>query len=128
VSFPADFVAALPHGYTRVQPSSKPVEDELKTITEGTPALVDGVWTQVWVQADKYTAEELVAFNKKKEEDKKQEVRDVRNSKLSMSDWTQGKDIPDNVSTLWASYRQALRDVPAQPGFPWTITWPAQPE
>ena len=28
----------------------------------------------------------------------------------------------------WATYRQALRDVTAQDGFPWTITWPAQPE
>jgi hypothetical protein len=128
VSFPSNFTSALPDGYERVQPSSQPAEDELKVITEGTPALMDGVWTQVWVQSDKYTAEELVAFNAKKDVDKRQEVRDVRNSLLAKSDWTQGKDIPDNVSSAWATYRQALRDVTEQSGFPWTIEWPTQPE
>ena len=28
----------------------------------------------------------------------------------------------------WATYRQTLRDVPLQAGFPWTVEWPAQPE
>ena len=28
----------------------------------------------------------------------------------------------------WAVYRQALRDVPAQSGFPWDVAWPTQPE
>lgn len=128
VSFPSNFTSALPDGYARVQPSSQPTEDELKVITEGAPALMDGVWTQVWVQSDKYTAEELVAFNAKKDVDKRQEVRDVRNSLLAKSDWTQGKDIPDNVSSAWATYRQALRDVPSQTGFPWGVQWPTQPE
>ena len=126
VSFPTNFSSALPEGYARVQPSSQPTEDELKVITEGTPALMDGVWTQVWVQSDKYTAEELVAYNAKKETDKQQEVRDVRNSLLSMSDWTQLADTTVDKSA-WATYRQALRDVTQQAGFPWTITWPDAP-
>lgn len=32
------------------------------------------------------------------------------------------------VPTEWVAYRQALRDVPAQPGFPENITWPTKPE
>ena len=55
-------------------------------------------------------------------------VREDRNRRLSDTDWTQGKDIPDNVSGVWATYRQALRDVPSQSGFPWEVTWPAKPE
>lgn len=55
-------------------------------------------------------------------------VREQRNAKLAASDWTQGKDIPDNISSAWATYRQALRDVPSQAGFPWDIQWPTQPE
>jgi hypothetical protein len=55
-------------------------------------------------------------------------VRDDRNCRLADSDWTQGKDIADSVSTPWAAYRQALRDVPAQAGFPWDIQWPNKPE
>jgi hypothetical protein len=56
------------------------------------------------------------------------QVRAARNEKLAASDWTQGKDIPDNVSSAWAVYRQALRDVPSQTGFPWSVQWPTQPE
>ena len=126
-SFPTDFVAALPDGYMRVQPSSQPSEDDVKVVAEGTPALVDGVWTQTWVQSDKYTAEELVAYNAKKEADKQQDVRDARNKLLAKSDWTQLADAPVDKAA-WATYRQALRDVTAQSGFPWEVIWPTQPE
>lgn len=57
-----------------------------------------------------------------------QEKRVERNTKLAASDWTQLFDVPVNVKTAWASYRQALRDIPAQSGFPWNIQWPTQPE
>lgn len=55
-------------------------------------------------------------------------VRADRDQRLKDSDWTQGKDIPDNISNVWATYRQALRDVPQQAGFPWDVQWPTQPE
>lgn len=55
------------------------------------------------------------------------EAREKRNGLLAASDWTQGKDIPDSVSTAWATYRQQLRDVPAQAGFPLNIQWPTPP-
>lgn len=55
------------------------------------------------------------------------QVRAERNSKLAASDWTQGKDIADAVSIPWATYRQALRDISDQAGFPWTVTWPEMP-
>jgi len=53
-------------------------------------------------------------------------VRAERNARLAASDWTQLADAPIN-SVAWANYRQALRDVPAQTGFPWQITWPVPP-
>ena len=62
------------------------------------------------------------------DEEKAGQVRAERNDKLAQSDWTQGKDIADNISNAWATYRQALRDIPAQDGFPWNVTWPTQPE
>lgn len=55
------------------------------------------------------------------------QVRADRNAKLTASDWTQVADAPVD-KTAWATYRQALRDVTEQSGFPWTITWPTQPE
>lgn len=58
------------------------------------------------------------------------EIRKERNQKLTACDWTQLDDTPlDNVAKAqWAAYRQALRDVPDQPGFPFNVTWPSQPE
>jgi hypothetical protein len=53
-------------------------------------------------------------------------VRQKRNKLLVDTDWTQLSDTVVNKE-LWASYRQALRDISAQDGFPWTITWPIAP-
>jgi hypothetical protein len=53
-------------------------------------------------------------------------VRNQRNTKLSESDWTQVADAPVDKA-LWATYRQALRDITTQTGFPWEITWPDAP-
>lgn len=54
------------------------------------------------------------------------QVRSERNLKLTASDWTQIADAPVDASA-WATYRQALRDVPDQPGFPNNVTWPQPP-
>jgi hypothetical protein len=54
-------------------------------------------------------------------------VRRNRDVKLTESDWTQVKDAPVNQAA-WATYRQALRDIPEQAGFPNEITWPTEPE
>ena len=53
-------------------------------------------------------------------------ARAKRNRLLSTSDWTQVDDAPVDKSA-WATYRQLLRDVPSQAGFPNTITWPTKP-
>lgn len=52
--------------------------------------------------------------------------RSVRNEKLSKSDWTQVSDSPTD-KTVWAAYRQSLRDVTKQPGFPSEVEWPIEP-
>jgi len=54
------------------------------------------------------------------------QVRSERNDKLTSTDWTQVADAPVD-KTAWATYRQALRDITSQSGFPWTITWPESP-
>jgi len=55
-----------------------------------------------------------------------EQVRVRRDELLAASDWTQVADAPVD-QTAWATYRQALRDVPEQEGFPSEIAWPAQP-
>tara|TARA_R110000782_G_scaffold215380_1_gene303082 strand:+ start:1688 stop:2080 length:393 start_codon:yes stop_codon:yes gene_type:complete len=53
-------------------------------------------------------------------------VRGERDSLLSAYDWTQVADAPVDQAA-WATYRQALRDIPAQADFPNTVTWPTKP-
>lgn len=54
------------------------------------------------------------------------EARGQRNDLLQESDYSQ---LPDSSvdAAVWATYRQALRDVPQQDGFPDTINWPTKP-
>lgn len=61
--------------------------------------------------------------------DKIRAVRNRRNDLLSRSDWTQMPDVQINpdLRQQWATYRQALRDIPSQPGFPHTVVWPQAP-
>jgi hypothetical protein len=75
---------------------------------------VNGVWTQVWTLQQ--LAEDKAAAN----------IRGYRDGLLADSDWTQVADAPVDKDA-WATYRQALRNVTLQAGFPWEVVWPTQP-
>ncbi len=83
----------------------------------------NGQWEKNWVVKDLSQEEKQQIFDSHAFQ-----VRENRNRKLANSDWTQGKDISDEVSAKWVAYRQALRDVTKQSGFPWDITWPIEPK
>lgn len=53
-------------------------------------------------------------------------MREERNNKLFASDWTQIPDCTLPNKALWATYRQALRDLTNQEGFPY-IEFPTPP-
>jgi len=55
------------------------------------------------------------------------EARAKRNALLEESDRTQLRDTPDAIQQANVAYRQALRDLPGQPGFPFEIVWPVAP-
>jgi len=82
---------------------------------------IDGQWFTKWKIVDFDDAVKAVV-----DEQQAKSVRTTRDEKLKDSDWTQVADAPVD-KTVWATYRQALRDVPTQSGFPWDITWPTQP-
>ena len=56
-------------------------------------------------------------------------LRNQRTDKLLFCDWTQGNDTPlgSSKKTEWATYRQALRDLPANTSDPKNPTWPSEP-
>lgn len=54
-------------------------------------------------------------------------VRKRRDAMLAETDWTQVSDAPVDQEA-WATYRQELRDITTQDGFPTDITWPTKPE
>lgn len=61
------------------------------------------------------------------EADQAERVRSKRDRLLMQSDWTQVADAPVDQAA-WATYRQALRDITDQEGFPFEVTYPTQPE
>lgn len=64
------------------------------------------------------------------EEQQEMQIRAQRNLLLTQCDWTQLPDAPLTTEQKqeWAEYRQALRDVPEQAGFPENVAWPLVPE
>jgi len=53
------------------------------------------------------------------------QVREERDEKLAATDWRASSDL--TMSTEWATYRQALRDITTQEGFPNSVVWPTEP-
>ena len=98
---------------------------------------VDGKWYTKYVLGPTFidTVEDGVtttalqhetAYKSQKDAEQAKSVRATRDAKLAECDWTQVADAPVD-KTAWATYRQALRDITDQSGFPWTITWPDAP-
>ena len=66
------------------------------------------------------------AYKAQKDAEQAKNVRATRDAKLAECDWTQVADAPVDKA-VWATYRQSLRDITTQEGFPWTVTYPEKP-
>jgi len=125
VSFPISITNDILENFDVYPVQSVSVDDDYtKNIVEGTPIFSGSVYIQTWNITDA-TEEEI---NTKKEE-KWIEIRDIRDSLLAQSDWTQFQDSPITGSKLteWQTYRQSLRDITNQSN-PFSLTWPVRPE
>ena len=96
-------------GVYRVSQATKPSEIGKVAVLDAMPTLADGVWTQGW------TLRTMTA----------DEARAERNTLLQATDvWA----LSDRtMSAEQTAYRQSLRDLTAQAGFP-DVTWPTNPE
>lgn len=81
----------------------------------------DGIWEQSWSLVEMTDVEKAEA-----DLEKSAEIRVIRTGKLIASDYTQLVDAPVDRQA-WHIYRQALRQVPEQDGFPWNVIWPDEP-
>jgi hypothetical protein len=99
---------------------------------------VDGKWYTKYILGPVFTdtpatdetpaktaAENEVEYKAAKDAEQAKNVRQIRDDKLTQTDWRFRSDM--TPSQEWKDYCQALRDVPTQSGFPWTVTWPDAP-
>jgi hypothetical protein len=127
VSFPRSISDEVLAAYNVFRVTELPAPDynsRTHRLVTQAPALVDGVWTVSRIavakdqaQIDNETAQ--AAAN----------VRADRDRRIAETDWMVIKhlELNENIPGVWEVYRQALRDVPAQAGFPWEVTWPEKP-
>lgn len=106
------------------------------SMRQGVEQLSDGKWYTKYVLGPIFTdtsadgnqpartaAENEALYQANKDSQQATLIRAERNRKLADCDWTQLADSPVD-KFAWATYREALRNVPDQSGFPWTIVWP----
>ena len=101
----------------------------------------NGNWVEAYVERDMfadYVDEDGVTVTKASQEEAYTATKDAeaataaratRDGLIASCDWMAIKafEAGTGVATEWATYRQALRDVSAQEGFPNDITWPEKP-
>ena len=118
-----------PLGYGMYAYTVPPVltsEQRYKKLVELSPVknLETGYWMQTWEITDQ-NPQEII----KTDDVQKKKIRDQRKARLVESDWTDLPNTPmsSEKKTEWIGYRQSLRDIPSQQGFPWDVIWPNTP-
>lgn len=98
---------------------------------------VGGKWYTKYILGPVFTdtaeataAQQEAAYKAMKDAEFAKAARGTRDRLLADCDWIVVKALESGqaVPTEWAIYRQALRDLPQQIGFPTTIVWPVKPE
>jgi Phage tail assembly chaperone protein len=106
-------------------------ETPAPTVTRYQTAYKDGVEQVAGKWVWKWSISEMDDEAKAaKDEEAAKAVRADRDKRIAETDWIVIKNLElnQNVPGVWEVYRQELRDVPAQAGFPHEITWPSKPE
>ena len=102
---------------------------------------INGKWYTKYVLGPIFTdndeataAQQEAAYKAVKDDEQAKNVRADRDRKLAETDWVTLKAIDASndglgiqLPQVWMTYRQALRDITAQDGFPWNVTWPEKP-
>lgn len=127
VSFPTVFFPhdVAPYGFGIYEFTQIPEVPRFKKLIELTPIKrSNDIYYQTWGFEDMTEEEKQIATA-----NKTLEIRNTRKFKLYESDWTQLPDVilSTEKKVEWNIYRQSLRDISNQQGFPWEIVWPQTP-
>ena len=86
----------------------------------------DDEWFWTGDESDKPTDAEVQALSTQYDNARPlKELRETRNKLLAESDWMANSDV--TMSDAWRTYRQALRDLPANTTDPANPVWPTEP-
>ena len=119
-------------------PQPAPSGEYKVVVRDGVTQDANGNWVQAYVERDMFAdytdeegtvhtkAEQEAAYTANKDAEAAASVRAERDKLLAETDWMGMSDV--TMSAEWATYRQALRDVPSQAGFPNNVTFPTKPE
>jgi hypothetical protein len=124
-SFPAGAISPASLAEWNVFPvhfADQPVVDSLaQRVIEIVPSFDGQSWIQQWA-VEAIPQAEIDAMT----DQQATSVRADRNARLAATDWRVIKALEEGNGLDFdvAAYRQALRDVPSQPGFPWNVVWP----
>ena len=121
----SDLNALVSAGYVQYDYTAQPdstFDFTKEYVADSEEEIATGQWRNKWklVSRTMSTAEENSAKSRGV-----MELRKTRNHLLSQTDFYANSDVtmPDNVKT----YRQALRDLPANTPDPFNVTWPTNP-
>jgi hypothetical protein len=124
-SFPKNISAATMASYGMVEVANKPAplhNGATHFVEYGpVPVLEDGNWFLLPTVRE-FSAEQLAD----RHASAAASVRSTRSMLLAETDWTALSDVV--MPSEMATYRQALRDITSQPGFPHNVSWPVKPE
>jgi len=126
-SFPSQWTPALVEelGLDPVFESPTPTTTRYQTAyKDGVEQDAQGRWLWKWSISE--MDDETKAA---KDAEAAKAVRADRDRRLAECDWVVIKNLElnQNIPGVWEVYRQGLRDLPAQAGFPHDITWPSKP-
>jgi hypothetical protein len=126
-SFPSQWSAELVEelGLDPVFETPAPTVTRYQTAYKDGVEQVAGKWVWKW-SISEMSAEAIAS----KDAEAAKAMRADRDKRIAETDWIiiKNLELNQNVPGVWEVYRQALRDVPSQAGFPHEITWPSKPE
>ena len=114
--------------YTAVDMFSDTTDEKL-VVDENGDAVLDADGNEQYETVVTTKAEHEAAYQAGLDDKAAEAVRKERDEKLAATDWRVIKayETGSNIPAEWELYRQALRDITTQEGFPHTVTWPEEP-